>query len=249
MKRIAYILAAAMLLTLPSCRFVRVSDEMKEKLKDINMDIDFNGESINLNGKEAITASDNYITRNDMTGEFHSIQCNIPGDMIYTPGDCAIKFDGPDNVLQHIKVYNDNGTLVVKTDGITIRRLRKFTIHLSSPVLEDLDFNGAIDFNAPQGITALDFNLTVNGAGDIDINGLKADKATVTVNGAGDVDVDGLDCEHIEVAVNGAGDANVSGRAATARLNISGAGDIDASGLQCPAIDSKVHGIGRIKKH
>lgn len=235
MKRIAYILAAAALLTLPSCRFIRVSDEFKEKL---------NG----FAEENALTASDNIISRNDVTGEFHSIQSNVPGDVVYTPGNCAIKIEGPDNVLQHIKVYNDNGTLTIKTDGTKFRKLQKLSIKLSSPVLEDLDFNGAVDFNAPEGITALDFNLTVNGAGDIFIAGLKADRAALTVNGAGDVDVDDLDCERVAVAVNGAGDANVAGRAASANLSISGAGDIDASGLQCPKIESSVHGIGRIKK-
>jgi len=248
MKRIAYLLAAAALLALPSCRFVRISDELRQQIKeDINLDLEVNGEDVTI-GKGSITASNNYITRNDMTGEFHSIECNVPGDVIYTPGDCAISFDGPDNVLQHIKVNNENGTLVVKTDGISIRNLKKFTVRLSSPVLEDLDFNGAIDFSAPQGITALDFSLTVNGAGDVDIAGLKADKADITVNGAGDVDVNKLDCERIAVAVNGAGDAVVSGRAAKASLSISGAGDIDASNLQCSEIDSKVHGLGRIRK-
>ena len=250
MKRIAYILAAAMLLTLPSCRFIRISDELKAKFEDldIDLDIDINDDGVKVNEKKAITASSNYITRNDMTGEFHSIQCNVPGDVIYTPGDCAISLEGPDNVLQHIKVNNDNGTLTVKTDGVVIRKLKKFTIRLSSPVLEDLDFNGAVDFDAPEGITALDFRLTVNGAGDINIEGLKADKAAITVNGAGDVDVEKLDCEHISVAVNGAGDANVAGRAGSATLNISGAGDIDASKLQCASIESKVHGIGSIRK-
>ena len=235
MKRIAYILAAAARLTLPSCRFIRVSDEFKEKL---------NGYA----EENALTASDNYITRHDVTGEFHSIQCNVPGDMIYTPGDCAITFDGPDNILQHIKVYNENGTLIVKTDGVTIRRLKKFTIKISSPVLEDIDFNGAIDFSAPSGIEALDFNMIINGAGDVTIHGLKADKAGLIVNGAGDVDVDRLDCERISVVVNGAGDANLAGRAAKAELSISGAGDIDASRLECSDINSKVHGLGNIRK-
>lgn len=248
MKRIAYILAAAALLILPSCRFVRISDELKKQFNEsMSMDIEFNGNDIVI-GEAPITASDNYITRNDMTGEFHSLQSNIPGDVIYTPGDCTISLEGPDNVLQHIKVNNENGTLVVKTDGVTIRKLKKFIVRISSPVLEDLDFNGAVDFKAPQGITALDFSLTVNGAGDVDINGLKADKASLTVNGAGDVDAAGLDCERITVAVNGAGDANVAGRAASANLSISGAGDIDASRLECPEIQSKVHGLGRIKR-
>ena len=248
MKRIAYILAAAVLLTLPSCRFIRISDEIKEQLSEhINAEIELNGEDVTL-GKGAITASNNYITRNDVTGEFHSIQCNVPGDVIYTPGDCAITFKGPDNVLDHIKVDNNNGTLVVKTDGITIRKLKNLTVRISSPVLEDLDFNGAIDFSAPQGITALDFNLTVNGAGDVEIGGLQADKAVVTVNGAGDVTIDDADCETLILDVNGAGDANVSGKATQASLSINGAGDIDASGLQCTDINSTVHGLGRIKR-
>ena len=115
MKRIAYILAAAALLTLPSCRFIRLGDKIKEELREsVSEEIEsYDDSSV---GREPITASDNYITRNNMTGEFHSIQCNVPGDVIYTPGDCAISFNGPDNVVQHIKVNNENGTLVDKTD-------------------------------------------------------------------------------------------------------------------------------------
>lgn len=248
MKRIAYILAAAALITLPSCRFVRLGDKLKEEFRDSVSKEIASDEDIPF-GEEPISASDNYITRdNMMTGEFHSIQCNVPGDVIYTPGDCAISFNGPDNVVQHIKVNNENGTLVVKTDGSTIRNLKKFTINLSCPVLEEIVFNGAVDFKAPQGITALDFSAVVNGAGDVELSGLKADKADITVNGAGDIDIYKLDCERISVAVNGAGDAVVSGVAAKADLSISGAGDIDASALQCDDIDAKVRGVGRIKR-
>ena len=247
MKRIAYLLAAAVLLTLPSCRFIRISDELKQQFRDnISADLEFNDDA--ATSKETITASDNYITRNDVTGEFHSLQCNVPGDVVYTPGDCAITLNGPDNVLQHILIDNKNGTLVVKTDGVTVRKLKKFTIRLSCPVLEETVFNGAVDFSAPEGITALDFNAVINGAGDVDINGLKADKAEITVNGAGDIDISKLDCESIGVAVNGAGDAVVSGKAARASLNISGAGDIDARALQCDDIDTKVRGVGSIRR-
>ena len=34
MKKLAYILGAALLLTLPSCRFISVSDELKEEMKN-----------------------------------------------------------------------------------------------------------------------------------------------------------------------------------------------------------------------
>ena len=242
MKKIAYILGAALLLILPSCRFISVSEEAKEELKN---NFSMNGES----SGERIIASDNYITRNDVTGEFSALECNLPGDVIYTPGDCAVSIYAPDNILDIVTVRNLNGTLEIKTNTSRIRNLKHVKINISSPVLENVVFNGAVDFNAPQGITALDFRATVNGAGDIDINGLQSSKAALIVNGAGDATISGIDCDDLQVAIAGAGDAIVSGRVSgKANLSISGAGDIDARELQCDDIDSKVRGVGSVKR-
>ncbi|MDY6418546.1 MAG: DUF2807 domain-containing protein [Bacteroidales bacterium] len=242
MKKLAYILGAALLLTLPSCRFISVSEEAKEELKN---NFSMNGES----SGERIIASDNYITRNDVTGEFSALECNLPGDVIYTPGDCAVSIYAPDNILDIVTVRNQNGTLEIKTNTSRIRNLKHVKINISSPVLENVVFNGAVDFNAPQGITALDFRATVNGAGDIDINGLQSSKAALIVNGAGDATISGIDCDDLQVAIAGAGDAIVSGRVSgKANLSISGAGDIDARELQCTDIDTKVRGVGSVKR-
>ena len=242
MKKLAYILGAALLLILPSCRFISVSEEAKEELKN---NFSMNGES----SGERIIASDNYITRNDVTGEFSALECNLPGDVIYTPGDCAVSIYAPDNILDIVTVRNQNGTLEIKTNTSRIRNLKHVKINISSPVLENVVFNGAVDFNAPQGITALDFRATVNGAGDIDINGLQSSKAALIVNGAGDATISGIDCDDLQVAIAGAGDAIVSGRVSgKANLSISGAGDIDARELQCTDIDTKVRGVGSVKR-
>ena len=242
MKKIAYILAAALLLTLPSCRFIKLSDDLKKEIQE-------NGYSNGENAGGRITASDNYITRDEVTGEFHGLVCNLPGDVIYTPGECAVSIYAPDNILDLVTVRNENGTLEIKTNTTRIRNLKHVKINVSSPVLENVVFNGAVDFNAPQGITALDFSATVNGAGDIDINGLKSGNASLNVNGAGDATISGIDCDDLQVAIAGAGDAVVSGRVSgKADLSISGAGDIDARELQCADIDSKVRGVGSVKK-
>lgn len=242
MKKLAYILGAALLLILPSCRFISLSEEAKEELKN---NFSMNGE----NSGERIIASDNYITRNDVTGEFSALECNLPGDVIYTPGDCAVSIYAPDNILDIVTVRNQNGTLEIKTNTSRIRNLKHVKINISSPVLENVVFNGAVDFNAPQGITALDFRATVNGAGDIDINGLQSSKAALIVNGAGDATISGIDCDDLQVAIAGAGDAIVSGRVSgKANLSISGAGDIDARELQCTDIDTKVRGVGSVKR-
>ncbi len=232
MKRLLILSAASLMLLLPSCRFIRIGEGFDKQIRG--------------NGS-GITASSNYITRNDVTGDFHSIQCTLPVDMTYLPGSCAISLKGPDNVLSHISIKNDRGTLVIGSDGTSFRNLDKLEIRINSPVLERIAFNGAVDFEAPQGITALDFEAEVNGAGDIDIDGLTAGNVRVIVNGAGDTDISGLDCDRLVVEINGAGDADVAGRASHANLTISGAGDIDVTRLQCPDLDSKVRGIGRVR--
>ena len=243
MKRNIFLLCAACaLLTLPSCRFIKISDELKQQMQGHGF-----GLVVEPNG-EQIDASDNFITQDNVTGEFHNIQISVPGDVLYTPGDCAFSITAPDNVLEHITIRNENGTLVVKSDGTNFRNLKNLKINVSSPVLEDVVFNGAVDFNAPDGITALDFNAMVNGAGDISINGLKAGNVKVTVNGAGDATIYRLECDDFSLAINGAGDATVSGQADTADLTISGAGDIDALDLKAVNVSSKVRGIGKIKK-
>ena len=103
-------------------------------------------------------------------------------------------------------------------------------------------------FNAPNGIKASDFEVIVNGAGDVDINGLNTGKASVTVNGAGDIELSGVDCKEVILNINGAGDAKISGRADKGSATISGAGDIDASKLVCPDFRSTRRGVGSIKR-
>ena len=241
MKKMTYLLAAAMLLFLPSCRFIHVTDEFKEKM---NADVTWNGSA----SAERIKASDNYITRNETTGEFHSLTSNLPGKIIYTPGDCSVSIYGPDNVLDHITVRNENGLLEIKSNLYRISNLKGLTVKISSPVLEKLTFNGAVDFKAPEGITALNFSATLNGAGDVNIAGRQANEAVITVNGAADANLKGIDCDELKIAINGAGDATLSGKAGRASLSISGAGDINAQKLECADLNTTVRGLGSIKK-
>ena len=241
-KILPLLLAVATLTTLPSCRFISVSDEFNETLLNSGFDMSNGGSG------ERITASDNYITREAMAGDFHSLSCNLPGEVIYTPGDCAVSIYAPDNILDIVTVRNQNGTLEIKTNTSRIRNLKHVTVNISSPVLESVNFNGAVDFNAPEGITALNFDAIVNGAGDIDINGLQANEAEITVNGAGDAKIEGLDCDALMISINGAGDAFLSGKAGRSDLSISGAGDIDARNLNCSDINSKIRGMGSVKR-
>lgn len=245
MRKILLPLAACALLLLPSCRFVGISDEVKQRYREYGESI-FNDDDDDT--EESIVASSTITTHDEVTGEFHKLRCNLPCDVTYTPGDCALSFRGPDNVLDHIIVKNENGTLSIQSDGVSFRKLAHLKVKLSSPVIESLTFNGAVDFSAPEGITALDFSATINGAGDVEISSLKSGKARIEVNGAGDADIRDIDCDELVVSINGAGDGKLAGSARHASLSISGAGNIDATRLKTRSIDSKVRGIGKISK-
>ena len=195
MKKIQLILAAVALLSLPSCRFIKVNSALLDGTSE---------------GKEVIVASDTMATKDTTVGEFNSISSYIACNVVYTTGESSVSLSGPDNVLKYIVIENK--------------------------------------FSAPTGISAPDFKVEVNGAADIDIDGLKTGSATISTNGSADIDIDGLDCSELSMEVNGAGDIVITGRAGKAKAEINGAGDIDASGLDCKDFSAQTHGLGKIKR-
>ena len=68
-----------------------------------------------------------------------------------------------------------------------------------------------------------DLTATIKGAGDANLAGLRARTARITVQGAGDADLNVT--EQLDVTVQGAGDVSYRGDP-TVRSEIQGAGDI-----------------------
>ena len=234
MKKIQLILAAVALLSLPSCRFIKVNSALLDGTSE---------------GKKVIVASDTMATKDTTVGEFNSIGSYIACNVVYTTGESSVSLSGPDNVLKYIVIENKDGKLSVSKDSkISFNKLQKVTLKVSCPELKEVNFNGAVEFSAPTGISAPDFKVEVNGAADIDIDGLKTGSATIYTNGSADIDIDGLDCSELSMEVNGAGDIVITGRAGKAKAEINGAGDIDASGLDCKDFSAQTHGLGKIKR-
>jgi|SRR5574344_187127 hypothetical protein len=228
-----YAIGALLLLTfLPSCKFVSMN------VKGIDGGL--------AGGR--ITASANIITKTFEVGDFDSITSSLPCDINFTEGPKKIEVSAPDNVMGHISISAENGHLVLKSDGSRFTNLNKMKINLSTAMLRNMEINGAGDFTARDGITSDEFGIQVNGAGDINIKGLKADKVRVTIDGAGDTSIEGIDSRSVDVNVNGAGDCSLSGKSDEASVQVNGAGDIDISGLKAGKLDTAVHGAGKVKK-
>ena len=250
MKKLLFSLAAVLVMS--SCTFIKI-----------------NGTP--LSGKNVENAAEDVLTKTFEVEDFDVLTVNVPADVLYEASATPfMEVSAPSNVLDQIVLTQEDGQLKIAfRDKIVFRGLRHFKIRLGSTTLASLNANGATDFDCRSGFETGDFTVTVSGAGDIDIDKLKAENVSVRVNGAGDLnlvsprcaslnvtisgagdlDVKNVQCEGLlKIVVNGAGDAEISGKTGEADLTINGAGKIDIRNLEGQIVNSSVNGVGSISK-
>jgi putative autotransporter adhesin-like protein len=87
-------------------------------------------------------------------------------------------------------------------------------------------------------------SLVINGAGDVDIRGMKADSFEFDLSGACDLDIEGK-VDYLEIDLHGAGDINARDlEAKEVECYVSGAGDVDLTVSE--KIDARISGVGKI---
>jgi len=124
------------------------------------------------------------------------------------------------------------------------RPSRDCRLELTVPSLAEVVIDGAGDVDV-DGISGDQFAVEINGAGDMELAGA-VDRFELEINGAGDVDADRLIAREVSVRVNGAGDAEVH---ATERLEaeVSGVGDVSYAG-DPEDRDVQVSGVGSVRR-
>lgn len=235
MKKVAMLLAGAALFC--SCQFIKVDSKLAQNL---------------LHDAEAsriISDDDMFAKLSSKTvpvTDFNSLIVDGAYEIKYTPGPSSIVVNAPAKAMEHLVITQTGSLVHICTDGKRVR-WENVEVLVSSPSLEALTVNGAVDFEADRGLGGTNFNLEVNGAGDLELNGVIAGQVAITVNGAGDIELERLQCTHLTVCVNGAGDVEIEGRADSADVSVSGAGDINLYRLDCPELVTKTRGFGSIK--
>ena len=224
---------------LSGCNFVRFDGKA---LSDLGLSFD------SMAAESVVTASSDYVTKSFNVADFDGITSNAPCEVVYTMGATSVTVEAPDNVIENIMVYTEDRTLNIQFDKVRIRNLKHIKVMVSSRTLQRLNANGTLEFSAPDGIGAEDFEAKVNGVADIDIDGLVARTVKVGVNGTADAVIHGLECDSVTVQINGAGDCEISGRAGYGDFTVNGAGSIDIRRLNLDKIDSVIRGAGSISR-
>lgn len=181
-------------------------------------------------------------------GEFSRIALNVPADVTYSKSDgCSLSVSMDENLFEYLSVSVEDGTLKVGSKGVSLRNFKKLSMSVSSPTLERLDCNGAVDFEAVGPVCGEEFVMIVNGAADVDMGSLDVKDAQFEVNGAADLDVKLVDAQNVSLRISGAGDAKLRGKTKDVNVTVSGAADVDLALLEYENLSKSISGMGSVK--
>ncbi len=164
-----------------------------------------------------------------------------PAEITYTQGDQP-KFTvtGPKRLLDELRL--DDGELTTE-NGPRFRWNRhngdgRLRVEITAPNLHEFRLAGA------QQLTLKNYDqdeLRIDGSGAANIDGQgRAGRLEVTISGAGHVDLERLQVDDARVTISGAGDASLDARRSS-EATLSGAGHID---FKCRPSDSHDHKSG-----
>ncbi|HRD46808.1 MAG TPA: DUF2807 domain-containing protein [Caulobacter sp.] len=184
---------------------------------------------------ERVSATDRITRDLPWTGEVLSV--DLPADVTYIQGDAGrIFIEGPKDIVDRIRVENGR----ISYDGDLIQHSGDVTIDINGVRIIDDAERLRITVTAP---TVNSFS--VNGSGDLDIQGYDQPKMTVAVQGSGDVTGVGK-TQTLELGVVGSGSIDVGELAAgDAEVDLSGSGDatVNANGT----VKIAIAGSGGVK--
>ncbi len=175
------------------------------------------------------------VSKTETLGAFDCIVSDaiVDIDIIYTADSTnSIVYDMSPNLLDITAATIDGSTLTVKHTGNNPRHNKfekeQITIYTNSPIKKCV-VNGVGDIDLYKGTTAIDFNIELNGVGDIDVRDIKARSVSARLDGVGDI--------------------NLKGTTESASYILSGTGDIEAKHLIANSVTANNSGVGDIECH
>ena len=182
--------------------------------------------------------------------DFNAVEINGNAVVKLSQGEgWEVSLTTNENIFDSLDYKVADSTLVIQIKGKRRIQAEKYELEITLPELVSLEVSGAADgkalsFNQP----GKDLSIKINGAGDLDFEGLVCNELSVKLNGAADIEASGLDVASLDVEINGGSDMEVSGKAGKAAFEVNGAGDIDARDLKVAGeVKKKTAGAARIR--
>ena len=104
----------------------------------------------------------------------------------------------------------------------------------------------SVEFKSESELRTDGIDISISGAGDVELRSLDCGKCNVVVSGSGDIGIDRIAAKELVVKIAGSGDIDLSNaNIDRADLSIAGSGDIDIDG-HVGSVSRHIAGLGTI---
>ncbi len=179
----------------------------------------------NLN---VVRGSGNLISETRSVSGFDAIKLDGTGRLIITQGTTeSLEIEAEDNILDELTSEVQGKTLML---GFQDQPWRTTLLPTKGIVYR---------------LTVKDLTgITINGAGDLEMDSLETDSLDMTLNGASQVKIKALNAEELSVEISGTGTITLGGAVSIQSVKIDGAGNYQAENLQTQSTMIDINGLG-----
>ena len=178
-----------------------------------------------------VKGSKNYITKKENLEHFNDISMSGSANIIYQQDSSSrIEIYGSDNIVELLETKVNGKTLNIKfKKNVNIIDKGKLEIKVFSPDLNGLTLNGSGGILFANGIhTKGDLKVTINGSGNITLNGMTG-AAKYNISGSGNIKAADLEATDVYAGISGSGNIScfVNGKLGG---HVSGSGNVAYKG-------------------
>ncbi len=177
------------------------------------------------------------------TADFHAIELALAADVTVRVGEpTSIRLSGDDNILPDVTTEVSDGVLVIELEG-NYSFQNDLALSISTPGLDRFTIEGSGDIDI-QGVAAERLALEIEGSGSIRAQG-NARKLDASIAGSGEMVLTELSVDEAELSIDGSGSMCVRVDQGL-RYSIEGSGDIRYAGD--PDLQGDVEGSGSVSR-
>lgn len=195
------------------------------------------------NGQHTVRGSGVRVEEDRPVSAFHAIELETCATVLVKVGEAhSLHLSGDDNLLPLVKARVEDGVLSVDLDGSCSFRCG-LELVIGTPALEGFTIEGSGDVEI-QGLASEQVELAIEGSGSIHAQG-KARDLIGSIEGSGSLGLAELDADSADLSIEGSGEMEVH-VAEVLRYSIEGSGEIRYAGE--PDLGGRIEGSGRVEK-
>ncbi|MBN1667349.1 MAG: DUF2807 domain-containing protein [Anaerolineales bacterium] len=177
----------------------------------------------------SMRGSGEVITVTRPVSNFDHVSLSGVGTLIIQQGEQeSLEIEAEDNLLEHIRTEVHGQTLEIGIDNAGWRQ----SIQPTKPIryyLTVIDLSG----------------ISISGAGNVETGEIDTDVLLVAASGAGNIEIDGLRANRFGLELSGAGNCTIrAGQVGVQTVDISGAGNYESGNLESQQATIRISGLG-----